>query len=98
MHERAALLEALPPDDHISTLGWSFDEYAAKDEFRRRTIRYYVALLHEKAGRTDQAASELRVLNDELAAAGTTGSLPQAVGATLKQLQPPRSGRAARPR
>ena len=97
MHERAALLEALPPDDHISTLGWSFDEYAAKDEFRRRTIRYYVALLHEKAGRTDQAVSELRVLNDELAAAGTTGSLPQAVGATLKQLQPARPGRATRP-
>jgi hypothetical protein len=95
--DRQVLLDALPPDDHISTLGWSFEEYAAKDEFRRRTIRYYVALLHEKAGRMDQAVSELRALNDELAAAGLTGSLRQAVGATLKRLQPARTGRASRP-
>jgi hypothetical protein len=56
-----------------------------------------VALLHEKAGRMDQAVSELRALNDELAAAGLTGSLRQAVGATLKRLQPARTGRASRP-
>ena len=95
--DRQVLLDALPPDDHISTLGWSFEEYAAKDEFRRRTIRYYVALLQEKAGRTDQAVTELRALNDELAAAGLTGSLRQAVAATLKRLQPGRGGRAQRP-
>jgi hypothetical protein len=95
--DRQALLDALPPDDHISTLGWSFQDYAAKDEFRRRTIRYYVALLHEKAGRMDQAVTELRALNDELAAAGLTGSLRQAVGASLKRLQPGRGGRGPRP-
>ncbi len=95
--EREALLDALPPDDHISTLGWSFAEYAAKDEFRRRTIRYYVALLHEKAGRIDQAVTELRTLNNELAAEGLTGSLRQAVAATLKRLQQGRAGRASHP-
>ncbi|HZM94425.1 MAG TPA: toll/interleukin-1 receptor domain-containing protein [Vicinamibacterales bacterium] len=95
--DRQVLLDALPPDDHISTLGWSFHDYAAKDEFRRRTIRFYVALLHEKAGRTDQAVTELRALNDELAAAGLTGSLRQAVAATLKRLQPGKAGRGPRP-
>ena len=82
---RQALIAALPPDDHIGTLGWAFEEYAAKDESRRQTIRYYVALLHASAGRADQATEALRTLEKELA--GDAGSLPEAVRTTLKRLQ-----------
>jgi tetratricopeptide (TPR) repeat protein len=94
--DRQVLLDALPPDDHISTLGWAFEEYAGKDESRRYTIRYYVALLHEKAGRTDQAGNDLRTLEKELMAAQITGSLRQGVEAALKRLQPGGGGRRLR--
>ena len=79
---RQLLLEAIPPDDHISTLGWAFREYAAKDDSRRLTIRYYVALLHERAGRAEQAISELRKLDAEVA----PGSLRDAIRAALARL------------
>jgi tetratricopeptide (TPR) repeat protein len=84
-NDRHVLLGALPPDDHISTLGWGFEEYAAEDESRRRTIRYYVALLHASAGRLDQAVGGLRTLDAELAR--QPGSLRDAVQAALRQLQ-----------
>ena len=89
--ERQVLLAALPPDDHISTLGWAFDEYTAKDESRRRTMRYYVALLHGSADRADQAVEALEALNAELA--GDAGTLRDAVRAALERL---RSGRRSR--
>ena len=85
--EREALLDALTPDDHISTLHWAFDEYAAKEESRLRTIRYYTALLDAKAGRTNEAMTDLQALNKEMAQDGASGSLHQAVLATLKQLR-----------
>jgi len=85
--ERDALLAAVAPDDHISTLHWAFDEYAAKEESRLWTIRYYSALLNAKAGRTNEATTELRALDKEMARDGSTGSLRQAVLATLKQLR-----------
>jgi hypothetical protein len=85
--DRQLLLEALPPEDHITTLEWAFDEYAGKDESRRQAIRLYTALLHEKAGRTDQAANELRALRKELVDTQSTGSLRQAVEAALKRLR-----------
>ena len=87
--ERDALLASVAPDDHISTLHWAFDEYAAKEEFRLRTIRYYTALLNARAGRTSEATTELHALNEELAQSGTTGSLRQAVAASLGQLRSP---------
>jgi tetratricopeptide (TPR) repeat protein len=85
--ERAALLDAVAPDDHISTLHWAFDEYAAKEESRLWTIRYYTALLNAKAGRTAEATTELQALNKEMGTEGATGSLRQAVVASLKQLR-----------
>jgi len=85
--ERDTLLDALAPDDHINTLYWAFDEYAAKEEFRLRTIRYYIALLNAKAGRTNEALSELQALDKQLSQDGATGSLQQAVVASLKQLR-----------
>lgn len=81
---RQRLLEALPPDDHISTLGWAFEEYAANDESRRQIIRYYIALLHARAGRADEAAGELRTLDKELAE--SPGALRDAVQAALTRL------------
>jgi hypothetical protein len=90
--ERQLLLDALQPDDHITMLRWAFDEYAAKDDSRRKTIRYYVALLDARAGRASQAIGDLRALNKELA--DSPGSLRDAVQAALKQLQ---SGRRGRP-
>jgi hypothetical protein len=86
--DQQPLLEAVPPDDHISTLGWAFDEYAATDEFRRRTIRYYVALLHEKAGRVEQAVADLRDLDKDLADPRGSASLRDAVRAALERLRP----------
>lgn len=85
--DRQALLDSLPPDDHISTLGWAFDEYASRDEFRRRTIRYYVALLHEKASRVEQAVGDLRTLDKELAETRGSESLRDAVRAALQRLK-----------
>lgn len=86
--ERATLLDALAPDDHINTLHWAFDEYAAKEEFRLQTIRFYTAVLNAKAGRTSEAVSDLQALDKQLRQDGATGSLQQAVVASLKQLQP----------
>jgi tetratricopeptide (TPR) repeat protein len=83
--ERQLLLDAVSPDDHISTLGWAFEEYAANDEHRRRTIRYYVALLHASAGRADRAADDLQKLDRELA--GSSGSLADAVRAALGRVR-----------
>jgi hypothetical protein len=84
--DRQVLLNALPPDDHIATLGWALDDYAARDEFRQRTIRYYVALLHAKAGRAEQAVGELRTLDMELGPRAS-GSLRDAVRSALARLQ-----------
>ncbi len=86
--ERQLLLDAVPPADHIKTLGWAFDEYAAKDDSRRRTVRYYVALLHAIAGRTEQAIGELRTLESELRS--DAGTLRDAVHAALERLEPGR--------
>jgi hypothetical protein len=90
--ERQALLGAVPPDDHISTLDWAFDEYAARDESRQLTMRYYAALLHARAGRGPRAAAELRALDKELAA--SPGSLQEAVQAALQRVTSGRRGRA----
>jgi hypothetical protein len=92
--DRQRLLNALPPDDHLRTLRWAFEDYAAGDEFRRRTIRYYEALLQDRAGRTAEAVASLRALDTELA--GAPGSLQDAVRAALARLQSGRRGRAAR--
>jgi hypothetical protein len=83
--ERQLLLDAVPPDDHISTLQWAFEDYAAKDDSRRQTIRYYVALLDASAGRQAQAVDNLRTLNEELAR--SPGSLRDAVQTALNQLR-----------
>jgi hypothetical protein len=89
---RQILLEALPPDDHISTLGWAFEEYAAKDESRQLTIRYYTALLDARAGRMPKALNGLRALDRELA--NSPGSLQEAVRAAIRRLQGGRQGAA----
>lgn len=92
--ERNVLLDALPPADHITTLSWAFSEYAAGDDSRSRTIRYYVALLHQKAGDATQAAGELRTLDQELA--NTPGSLRDAVQAALERIAPASAARRSR--
>jgi hypothetical protein len=96
--DRTVLLDALDPDDHISTLNWAFTEYAGKDESRLKTIRYYIALLNAKAGRTEQAVGELRALRQEMADSRSSGSLRDAVQAALADVAPgngrPRPGRA----
>ena len=82
--ERQALLEAVAPDDHISTLTWAFADYAATDPSRQRTVRYYVALLDAAAGRTDKAAANLRALQREIG--GDAGSLRDAVQLAVDQV------------
>jgi hypothetical protein len=90
--ERQRLLNAIPPDDHLSTLQWAFADYAAGDEYRRRVIRYYEALLHARAGRAVQAIANLRALDKELA--DEPGTLQDAVRAALTRVQSGRRGRA----
>jgi hypothetical protein len=79
------LLDALPPDAHISTLQWAFEEDAAKDDSRRQQIQYYVALLDASAGRPGEAITGLRALDKELAE--SLGTLRDAVQAALKRLR-----------
>jgi hypothetical protein len=86
--QRNALLDALAPDAHISTLHWAFDEYAAQEPSRLWTLRYYTALLDAKAGRAQQAVAGLETLRAEMAREGADGSLSRAVQASLKQLRP----------
>jgi hypothetical protein len=50
--EQQMLLAAVSPDDYISTLKWAFSDYAAGDESRQQTIRYYVALRISRASNT----------------------------------------------
>ena len=83
--DRDLLLSALRPDDYMNTLAWAFDDYAANDESRRLTMRYYVALLHERAGRIDDAIARLAGLEKELGR--SPGSLRDAVQAALRRLQ-----------
>ena len=83
--KRDLLLGAVAPDEHISTLRWAFDAGASQEESRRRAVRFYVALLHAKAGRQQQAREDLRALDAELAR--TPGTLQDAVQASLGQLQ-----------
>jgi len=83
--DRDVLLSALRPDDYINTLAWAFDDYAANDESRRLTMRYYVALLHERAGRVDDAIERLTALEKELGR--SSGSLHDAVQTALRRLQ-----------
>jgi hypothetical protein len=90
--ERQVLLGAIPPDDHISTLDWAFDEYASRDESRRQTLRYYTALLQARAGRAPRAVTELRALDKELTP--HPGSLQDAVRAALQRVTSGRRGRA----
>ena len=51
----------------------------------QQTRRYWVALLHARAGRMDRAVADLRELSTELAK--SSGSLRDAVQTALKQLQ-----------
>jgi tetratricopeptide (TPR) repeat protein len=85
---RDTLLDAVPPDEYLSTLAWAFEEYAAKDEARLQTIRLYVALLHAKQGRVDQAVDELRALDKELGDSGSEGVLRSAVQESIERLSP----------
>jgi TIR domain-containing protein len=85
---RDTLLDAVPPDEYLSTLAWAFEEYNAKDEARLQTIRLYVALLHAKQGRVDQAADELRALDKVLGDSGSEGVLRSAVQESIEHLSP----------
>jgi hypothetical protein len=84
--ERQALLAALPPDDHISTLNWALDQHPSEYELYRDGIRYYVALLNISAGHVERARDDLRALEKKLAT--SSGSLPDAVQAALKSVSP----------
>jgi hypothetical protein len=85
---RDTLLDAVPPDEYLSTLAWAFEEYAGKDESRLQTIRLYVALLHAKQGRVDQAIGELRALDTELGDSGSEGVLRSTVQESIERLSP----------
>ena len=85
---RDTLLDAVPPDEYLSTLAWAFEEYARKDEPRLQTIRLYVALLHSKQGRVDQALGELQSLDKELGDSGSEGVLRSAVQESIERLSP----------
>jgi len=83
--DRQALLEAVPPDDHISTLKWAFDNDPHSSESQQRIIRYYTALLDAAAGRREKAIADLRALQREIG--GDAGSLRDAVQQSLQRLE-----------
>jgi hypothetical protein len=82
---RLQLLRAVPPDDHLATLRWAFDEFMASDMSRRQAIRYYAALLEAEAGRQARARQDLTALRSELAS--SPGSLRDAVQAALARMR-----------
>jgi hypothetical protein len=82
--DRQTLLDAVPPDDHISTLNWAFG--SDDDQAHRMTVRYYTSLLDAAAGRTDKAIADLRALLREIG--NNSGSLRDAVQAALERLSP----------
>jgi hypothetical protein len=82
---RVQLLRAVAPDDHLATLRWAFDDFTSGDASRRRTIRYYAALLDAEAGREAKARTDLLALRAELA--GSSGSAIEAVEAALRRLR-----------
>ena len=82
---RARLLSALPPDEYIALLPWAFEDHVRDNPARQQTLRYYLALLHAKAGRPDQATAELSALEHELSK--SPGSLLDAVRSGLKPTQ-----------
>ncbi len=92
MAARNALLESLPPDDHIQTIEWALADYVAGDDGRRRTIRFYIALLHARAARAAQARADLQALRLELTP--HPGSLRDAVDAALQQMPADERGSA----
>ena len=81
---RDTLLDAVPPDDYISTLNWAFEEYIARDDARQKTMRYYIALLKAKGGRAEEAMGELKALDQELR--DSPGTLRDAVQSAIKRL------------
>jgi hypothetical protein len=92
--QREPLLAALQPDDHLATMAWVFGEYNKNDASRRRLLSYYEALLHARAGRTEDAIERLTMLRDSLV--DSPGSLQDAVTASLRALGPD-SGQAPGP-
>jgi hypothetical protein len=81
---RLQLVRAVPPDDHIATLRWAFEDFFPVDDSRRLTMRFYEALLDAEAGRGRQAVKKLQMLRRELA--GGSGDLADAVMAALKRI------------
>jgi hypothetical protein len=81
---RLQLVRAVPPDDHIATLRWAFEDFFPVDDSRRLTMRFYEALLDAEAGRGRQAVEKLQMLRRELA--GGSGDLADAVMAALKRI------------
>jgi hypothetical protein len=82
---RLQLLRAVPPDDHLATLRWAFDEFTGGDVPRRQAIRFYSALLDAEAGRQAKARQDLAVLRAELAS--SPGSLLDAVESAVSRLR-----------
>lgn len=82
---RLQLLRAVPPDDHLATLRWAFDEFTAGDLPRRQAIRFYSALLDAEAGRQAKARQDLAMLRTELAS--SPGSLLDAVESAVVRLR-----------
>ena len=85
--EREALLDALPPDDHINTLpGRLMSTPRRKSSASARSATTW-RCCNAKAGRTNEAMTDLQALRRKLPRTGRSGSLRQAVLATLKQLR-----------
>jgi hypothetical protein len=78
------LLRVLPPDEHLATFQWLFENGSAFDESRKM---YYVGLLYEACGRHPEALQTFESLSARLA--GEYGMLPSLARAALKRLSKP---------
>jgi hypothetical protein len=78
------LVQIIPPDEHLATLYWLFDEDFVHEEGKRQTLLYYVGLLQEASGRPTEARQTLKTLSQALA--GQAGTLAELTQTALKRL------------
>ncbi len=82
--EMKQLVQIIPPDEHLTTLHWLFDEDFVHEEGKRQTLLYYVGLLQEASGRPTEARQTLKTLSQALA--GQAGTLAELTQTALKRL------------
>jgi tetratricopeptide (TPR) repeat protein len=78
------LLRVLPPEEHLATFQWLFENTHPYEEGQKM---YYTGLLHEACGRRAEALQTFKSLSASLA--GEDGTLPSLARTAVKRLSKP---------